>query len=502
MTDSATGNTFFGHPRGLATLFMTEMWERLSYYGMRALLVLFMTESLASQNPGLGLNTETAGAIYGLYTGFVYLLALPGGWIADRLIGQRRAVLIGGALIAAGQFSLAVASMPTFYLGLILVVLGTGLLKPNVSAIVGDLYPEGGARRDAGFSVFYMGINLGAFIGPLICGGLGQSGIDFLGIHIKPDWHYGFAAAGTGMVLGLIQYVLGGHHLGDAGHLAEAQRESRGKAARFLGLAILAVVALGVVLWLLNNAGIVHLTLQTLAVSTGGVIAGVAFVFLLSVIMFGGLNLEEKKRVVVIGVLFLGAALFWSGFEQAGSSLNLFAQRNTDLNILGWDMPASWLQSVNPLFIIALAPVFGWLWLKMGERQPSIPVKFALGLVQLGVGFLVLAWGASFTTDGNLVSPMWLVVTYFLHTCGELCLSPVGLSSMTKLSPKRYVGQMMGIWFMAAALGNLVGGLIGGQFENFSLQGLFGAVAATSIGFGLVLLAISPWVRKLIGGVK
>ncbi len=510
---------FPGHPVGLSTLFFTEMWERLSYYGMRALLILYMTAAVAGENPGMGLDAETAGAIYGLYTGFVYLLALPGGWIADRLIGQRRAVLIGGIIIAAGHFSMAIESTASFFGGLILIVIGTGLLKPNVSAIVGDLYPmaEDGdetpaeersrlaARRDAGFSVFYSGINIGAFAGPLICGGLGQGfEIAFLGISVEGNWHYGFAAAGVGMVLGLIQYVLGTRHLQGAGELSEAQTTPAEltKAKRMIVNVTLVVGVLAAAAWGLSLAGTYTLTLKNVAYGLGVSMGLLGLGYILGIALFGGLTGPEKKRMAVIAVLFVGAALFWSGFEQAGSSLNLFAEHNTDNNVLGWDVPASYYQSINPLFIILLAPLFGYLWIWLGKRQPSTPAKFALGLIQLGAGFAVIAWGAMQAQQGNLVSPMWLVVTYFLHTTGELCLSPVGLSSMTKLAPRRYVGQMMGIWFMGTALGNLVGGLIGGQFENLPLPQLFGSVAMTTAGFGVVMLMISPFVKKLMGGVE
>lgn len=479
----------FGHPRGLSTLFFTELWERFSYYGMRGILVLFLVDAVRG---GMSMSTETAGAIYGLYTAMVYLASLPGGWIADRIMGQRQAVFVGGCIIAAGHFSMAIPTVPTFYLGLILIVLGTGLLKPNVSAIVGDLYPEGGARRDAGFSIFYMGINIGAFAGPLVCGYLGEN----------IDWHLGFSAAGVGMVLGLIQYRLGGRHLGEAGLPKETDPMKRQLAVGQLSRG--AATLLGVIglLFMLDFTGVYSLSLEGVAHGTGYFIFGLVVVYFTYVLGFGHLESIEKKRMVVIFFLFICAAVFWSGFEQAGSSMNLFAERLTDRNIFGWLMPASWLQSVNPLFIIIFAPVFGWLWVWLGSREPSIPVKFALGLLLLTTGFLVLAWGAVYATEHNQVSPAWLVVTYFLHTSGELCLSPVGLSSVTKLSPPRYVGQMMGIWFMGSALGNLIAGLVGGQFEALPLSELFGAVAMFAGFFGILALVLSKPIRKLIGDVK
>ncbi|MCL7970698.1 MAG: peptide MFS transporter [marine benthic group bacterium] len=494
-TPVVPGDTaFFGHPRGLATLFFTEMWERFSYYGGRGILILFMTAAIATG--GLGMTAATAAAIYGLYTASVYLFALPGGWVADRLLGQRSSVFWGGLLIAAGNFSIAAhgsLGMAAFYSGLVLIVLGTGLLKPNVSTIVGELYPEGGARRDAGFSIFYMGINIGAFVAPLICGYLGEN----------IDWHLGFAAAGVGMVLGLIQYRLGWGHLGEAGKFREEARAGKPQAVKqlMLGVALVAVIAL--VLYWLGSRGTINVTLEGAAQATGVIILAIAVLFFASVLAFGGLDLVEKKRVFVIFLLFLGAAIFWAGFEQAASSLNLFAERLTDRNVFGWEAPASWLQSINPLFIITLAPVFGWLWVWLDQRkkEPSLPVKFALGLLLLGAGFLVIAWGATYTVEGQLVSPGWLISTYFLHTCGELCLSPVGLSSITKLSPPKFVGQMMGTWFMGAALGNLVAGLVAGQFETMPLPQLFFTVAISVGVMGVLFLLLSRPIRRLMGGV-
>jgi len=481
--------TWLGHPRGLSTLFFTELWERFSYYGMRGILILYMTNETI--NGGMGMSTVTAGAIYGLYTAAVYMVALPGGWIADRLMGQRTSIFTGGIIIAAGHFTMAIPSTPSFYLGLILIVIGTGFLKPNVSAIVGGLYPEGGSRRDAGFSVFYMGINIGAFAGPLICGYLGEN----------VNWHYGFGAAGIGMVLGLIQYKVGYKFLKDVGLPPDDGAEKMAEAKRKLSIGIAAIVGIGVILTVVRMTGMWVFTLDDFAKALGGFVIALAVLYFLYVLAFGHLNRQEKGRVIVIFLLFIGAALFWSGFEQAGSSMNLFAEQLTNRVVFGWESPASWLQSINPLFIIIFAPVFGWLWLYLGTRAPSIPVKFGMGLALLGVGFLVMAWGASFTDPtGPGVSPMWLVVTYFLHTTGELCLSPVGLSSITKLSPKHLVGQMMGIWFMGAALGNLIAGLLGGQFENLEPQSLFTAVALVSVGSGVLFLVFSKPIRKLIGG--
>jgi POT family proton-dependent oligopeptide transporter len=466
------------------------MWERFSYYGMRALLVLFMTDVVA--NGGLGMTVVTATAIYGLYTFAAYAVALPGGWIADRLTGQRQAVLIGGVIIAIGHLTLAIPTLSAFYIGLVLIVLGTGLLKPNVSAIVADLYPEGGARRDAGFSIFYMGINVGALAGPLVCGTLGE----------RVNWHLGFSAAGVGMILGVVQYVRGWRHLGDAGLLRHRAGDDRGRALRSFWWGTGIVVALVLAVTWLQGVGLLTFSILDVAQGTGVTITALVVLYFAYIFAFGRLSPDERGRVAVIPVLFVAAAVFWSGFEQAGSSLNLFADGLTNRMVLGMEVPTTWLQSVNPLFIILLAPVVGSLWVRLGPRNPSIPAKFTFGLLLLGLGFLVLAWGSTFTTDGALVSPMWLVVTYFFHTVGELCLSPVGLSSITKLAPKRLVGQMMGIWFMATALGSLLAGLVAGLVESLALPQLFGAVGLIVIGGGAVMLLASGPVRRLAGDIR
>ena len=499
-------DSFFGHPSGLATLFFTELWERFSYYGMRALLVLFMTAAATGANPGLGFDTAKATAVYGLYTFFVYVLSLPGGWVADNIWGQRRAVLVGGIVIAAGHFTMAgpLVGLPdvgTFYLGLAFIVVGTGLLKPNVSSMVGDLYPEGGARRDAGFSIFYMGINLGAILGPLLCGVLAESGM----LGLEANWHAGFSLAGFGMLAGLISYQIGSDRLGDAGILEteKTDQELSQTKQRFYALAMafaLVIVGVGYLL----STGALGITLQELASYLGYGVVAITIGFFGYIIFFGGHTEQEKKKLGVIFWLFILAAVFWSGFEQAGSSLNLFAQDLTDRNIMGTLVPASTLQLINPLFIVIFAPIFGglWTWLASRSKNPSIPVKFGLGLFGLAGGFFVLSWGAANATAENPVTPVWLIVTYFLHTCGELCLSPVGLSSMTKLAPDNRVGQMMGIWFVAAALGNLFAGLLAGQLEALAPTNLFWMVAWITSGAGIVALLASPLVKPLMGDVE
>ena len=378
--------------------------------------------------------------------------------------------------------------IPTFTLGLILIVAGTGLLKPNISAMVGALYPEGGARRDAGFTIFYMGINLGGMAGPLLCGLLAENF----------NWHWGFSLAGFGMVLGLIQYKAGARHLGDAGLRAAHHISPGRKTAPLLALLLAAVVA-AVLAATAAGTGMFTLTLGAIAEWLGAAVIAAAGLYFATLFLAANLTSDEKKRLMVIVWLFVLAALFWSGFEQAGSSLNLFAYQMTDRNILGWEMPASWLQSINPLFIIALAPVFGTLWTGLARRNadPSLAMKFALGLIALGAGFFVIAWGAANTSADNPASPTWLIVTYFLHTCGELCLSPVGLSAMTRLAPRGRVGQMMGVWFIAAALGNLIAGLVAGSLETLSPGALFSQVAMFTGAAGLIAVLASPMVRKL-----
>ena len=484
--------SFFGHPRGLATLFFTEMWERFSYYGMRALLILFMTASL--RNGGLGFPVAKAGAIYGLYTAMVYLLSLPGGWVADHITGQRRAVLYGGMLIAAGQFCLAAPSMAVFYLGLILLVLGTGLLKPNVSTIVGQIYAQGDARRDAGFSIFYMGINLGALISPLACGWLGE----------RISWRLGFGLAGVGMIAGLIQYVLGGKYLGSAGMLPGAAGgpevlRRRKRQAALGGLAALAIFG---VCGGLAAAGAVEITAQTISNALGVVLVIVTAAIFSWLLLGKGWSGIERKRLGAILVLFLSAAVFWSAFEQAGSSLSLFAERSTNREAFGFLFPASWFQFVQPFFIITLAPVFAWLWVALRSREPSSPAKFAWGLCFAGLGFAILVPASSLAMRGAAVSPWWLVSTYLFHSLGELCLSPVGLSAMTKLAPARVGGMMMGLWFVSIGIGDYLGGRVTSLYESVSLPTLFGAVAGVAfVAMAALIVLIRPTVR-LMSGVK
>jgi proton-dependent oligopeptide transporter, POT family len=483
---------FFGHPRGLSTLFFTEMWERFSYYGMRVLLILFMTAPVAAG--GLGFETSVAGAIYGLYTSMVYMTSLPGGWIADRLIGPRRAVLYGGILIASGHFSMAFPSVATFYLGLTLIVFGTGLLKGNVAVIVGQLYSSDDPRRDAGFSIFYMGINLGAFIAPLVTSYLGQ----------RIDWHLGFTVAGIGMVLGLVQYVLGGKYLGDAGlhpspaksPAAARQLKQRTQWGGGIAAALLVLFAAGM------YTGAIPITAKQIADAAGVSLVGLTIAFFVWLFLSGEWTSAERKRLYAILALFLAATVFWSEFEQAGSTLNLFADRATRTSILGWEFPSGYFQSLQPMFIITLAPVFAWIWIRLGARQPTSPAKFALGLIFVGAGFAILVVAAQLAENGVKVSPWWLVGTYLLHTLGELSLSPVGMSAFTKLAPGRVAGLMMGVFYLAISGGNFIGGRLASLYGSMPLPQLFGLIAAVGIGGGLMMFALTPPIKRLMGDVN
>jgi len=493
--------SFFGHPRGLSTLFFTEMWERFSFYGLRPLLVLFMSTAIMSG--GFGIPRSQASAIVGIYAASVYLASLPGGWVADRLLGLRRAIMTGAVLISCGHISISLSSLAhtrvTFFVGLILIVLGTGLLKPNISAIVGDLYPEGGARRDAGFSIFYMGINTGAVFGQLITGFLGE----------KVGWHFGFGAAGVGMLIGLAVFALRSKKtLGNLGMepsrnpdpVKQKRQELTIKLALALGLGVLVMVIV------LAAMGTIHLDPQAIGKNMTYVLVGVAVIYFAALFLAGGLNGDERKRIAVIFILFIFASIFWAAFEQAPTSLNLFAKDFTNRRMFGWEIPATWFQVVNSLFIVLFAPFFAAIWLKLSKRgiNLSSPAKFALGLLFAAIGFAVMIPAANFLVSSNgliKVSAMWLIVSYLFQTFGELCLSPVGLSSMTKLSPRKYVGQMMGIWFLASSVGNLIAGLVGGRVDPEKLEQtpvLFIGTTIALLVAALILVVLTPFIKKLI----
>jgi POT family proton-dependent oligopeptide transporter len=513
---------WFGHPAGLSTLFFTEMWERFSYYGMRALLMLFMTKP--ALEGGLGWTAGKAGPIYGLYTAMVYMTAVPGGWIADRIIGQRRATFIGGFIIMLGHISLMFHGILTFYLGLCLIIIGTGLLKPNISTMVGQLYTEKDARRDAGFSIFYMGINLGAFLAPLTCGFLAQSTtfkgwLEGWGLDPVNSWHWGFGAAAVGMALGLVQYVLTGHRMGQAGLVpagrgtdAEFSRNRKmmwGAAGVLLTAAVIGVAANWSALVSSGDA----VTLSEAATqkeplfvtALNWMVLAIPFVYFGYLFLQKGWSDTERKRLYTIPIFFFAAALFWSGFEQAGSTMTIFADDNTANSIFGWMFPSTWWQSANAIFIVILAPFFAALWVRLAKRgkEPSSPAKFSTGLFFLGIGFLVLAFGAMLSgPENHRVSIGWLLSVYLLHTIGELCLSPVGLSTMTKLAPARITGQMMGVWFMAAAVGNSIGGQVASVLDQFAMPKIFGAVFLTSLAAALVMAVLVKPVKRLMSGVN
>ena len=479
------------HPVGLKTLFFTEMWERMSYYGMRGILVLFMTASIT--NGGLDFNNASASAIYGIYAAAVYLMALPGGWIADNIFGQQKTILFGGIVIMFGHLSLAIPNMTFFYFGLILVVIGTGLLKPNISAIVGGLYEEKISLRESGFTIFYMSINIGSILGFFICGYLGEN----------IGWHYGFGAAGIGMFLGVLQYKLNLNSLGGVGLLPANQvSEERKKQYKKNTLIISVIISLFIFSGLFGFWKINPVPLANVLTFIIGSISLIYFVYLY---FFGQLNNDEKKRVILIFTLFIGAALFWAGFDQGGSSFNIFAKEYTDRIIFGWEYPASWLQILNPLFVVILAPFMSYIWIFLGKKMldPSLPFKFGLGLIFMAIGFIIIALGANVALNEGLAGAEWLLLTYLFHTIGELILSPIGLAAISSLSPKRFIGQMMGVWFLASSLGAILAGLISGQATNEGLSSmpeLFKQIAIIGSFFGLLLILIAKpmhnWVFK------
>ena len=479
------------------------MWERFSYYGMRALLILFMTAPIAAG--GMAMSAANAGAIYGTYTAMVYLLTLAGGWVADRLIGLRRAVFWGGVLIMSGHICLALPSVGTFYLGLVLVVLGTGMLKGNISALVGHLYTPDDVRRDAGYSLYYTGINTGGMLGPIVCGWFAQQPafkemLAGWGMAPESAWHFGFGAAAVGMFFGLVQYSLGRRHLPAAGDrplgINSAEEASRAKTmfVRYAGgLALVVAILAG-----LSTAG-------TIGITPGGIATTVdILLFVVTVGFFAWLfaannwTPEERRRLVVVVVLFLGATAFWAVFEQAGSTLNLFADRSTSNSLFGIDFPSSWFQSVNSLFIVLFAPVFAWIWLKLGSRNPSSPAKFSLGLFLQAAGFALMILAGTAAAGGTKVSPIWLILFYLLATFGELCLSPVGLSAMSRLAPERVGGLMMGVWFLASSVGNKIAGRMGGLYESMSLTSIFAINTILPLVFALVLAGLVGPIRKML----
>ncbi|MFD5573085.1 oligopeptide:H+ symporter [Streptomyces cadmiisoli] len=479
--------TFFGHPRGLATLFMTEMWERFSYYGMRALLPLYLVAP-----GGLHLDAATATAIYSVYVSLVYLLALPGGWFGDRVWGPRKTVAVASAVIMLGHLTLALPASGTFYGGLGLVAIGSGLLKANISTMVGQLYdgPDD-PRRDGGFTVFYMGINLGAFAAPLVIGTIGEN----------VDWHLGFALAALGMALGLAQFLLGGRHLAPASStvpkpLSAAEKYTTlRKSALWAGIAVVFYAIVGFSGSYTLNWILVPLTLL-------GVIIPV--MVLTRIKRDRELDRAEQSKMSAYIWFFVAAAVFWMIYDQGGSTLSLFADSSAENSVFGWEFPVSWYQSVNPVLIMALAPVFAWFWLALNRRgkEPSTIVKFGSGLVLVGTSFFLFLAPLSIAEGGHKAAAMWLVAIYFTQTVGELLLSPVGLSVTTKMAPAKYASQMMGVWFLAVTAGDATTGLLSIAGVDLNKSGVVALEATLAVLAGVAVWMYRNKVKQLMGDVR
>jgi POT family proton-dependent oligopeptide transporter len=494
--NSNQDRSFFGHPRGLATLFITEMWERWSFYGMRSILVAFLVAQLA--DGGLGFDEGSAKSLYHIYLALIYLMSVPGGWLADRFLGQRRAVLWGGILILCGHVVLAFHGVVTFFIGLLLVVLGTGMLKPNVSAVVGGLYAKDDERRDAAFSIFYMGINLGSFLGQLVAPFLAQHSsvrafIERRGWDPGLAWQLGFGSAAVGMLLGVVQYVRGQRYLGNAGERPATPPTRADRVTLWgglgLGLAVLVTV------FGLTRAG--KLTVERIDASFGIFLTVVTVLAFVRIFASSKWTRAERRRLYAILIFFVASCLFWSAFEQAGSTLNLFAINDTRGTFLGIEVPPGWYQNVNALCIIAFSPLFAWLWLALRRRDPSHPVKFALGLFFVGLGFVVMARGAAEALSGERVSPLYLIVGYVFHSIGEVCLSPVGLSAMTRLAPDRVTSLMMGIWFLSISVGSYLGGQLAQLYQGYSDRDLFTTIAGLTIGGAVLMLLLARPLQRL-----
>jgi proton-dependent oligopeptide transporter, POT family len=488
-----------GHPRGLTTLFFTEMWERFSFYGMRAILVLYMVA--APGIGGLGYDTPHATAIYGTYSMAAFLLSLPGGIIADQWLGTRRSVLIGGIIIAAGHFTMAIPAVPTFFAGLVLVACGTGLLKPNVSALVGGLYAQDDDRRDSGFSLFYMGINIGAFLAPLVCGFLAEAEpfknvLRSFGINPDNSWHFGFAAAGVGMLLGLVVFCFQRdrlEHVGDrraAKPAPSAQKRKGGAMQTAIYVALSVFTVAGTLLAGNNWQNVLPFLL--------------AFDALVLVVMMGmreQLTGAEWKRLAVMGIYFVVTIAFWSAYEQKGSSLSLFAKDMVQRNIGSFVVPAAWFQSLTALYVILLAPVFAALWVRLGHRQPSSLAKLALAPLLIGFGYAAFTLLCSSLHVGAKINPLWLAGLFLFEVFGELCLSPIGLNLVTKLAPVKLVGLMMGLWFFGGSFGYKLAGYFAGYYvpDPARLTVLYGGIAAGLFAVAALLFLLMPMMRKLVG---
>ena len=479
---------FLGHPIGLRTLFLTEMWERMSYYGMRALLVLYMTGTVTNFNPGLGWTQMESQAIYGIYVGMVYFMVVPGGWIADNILGHQKAVLYGAMIIALGHFTLAIPIQQTFFLGLIFVVLGTGLLKGNISTIVGKLYKEDDGRRESGYTIFYMAINIGSTLGFLVCSYLGE----------KIGWHWGFGAAGIGMSFGVIQFIYSKKLLGVAG-INPNPMEDRRRAKLVLGTKI----SLGVMFVVIASGllGFYSIEPRGFAENFSYFLTVVAGLYFLYLFFFAGLTSAEKRNLILLGLLFVGAAAFWSGFDQSASSLSIFARDYTDLSVSGYIIPIGWLQFANPIFVVIFAPIFAGIWTHLGRinLNPALPIKFAFGLVLMAVSFVIMLFAVELAMETAPVGMRWLILTYLLQTWGELTLSPIGLAAFSRYSPKKYIGQMFGLWFLASAIGGVLAGLLGGDAMDTGLESIspvFNFMIKYYLAIALILVVLSRFIKK------
>ncbi|WP_077622818.1 peptide MFS transporter [Sediminibacillus massiliensis] len=488
IVDSVPQKGFFGHPKGLFTLFFTEFWERFSYYGMRAILVFYMYYEVSQG--GLGLPESTALAIMSIYGSLVYMSGIIGGWLADRILGTSKALLYGGILIMFGHIALAIpGSISMFFVSMVLIVLGTGLLKPNVSTMVGEIYSEKDQRRDAGFSIFYMGINLGGFLAPLIVGTLGT----------EVNFHLGFGIAAVGMFFGLMVYIFTrGKNLGLAGTYVRnpLSPEEKKKTFKWIGLAALVVVVL--------IAVTIPLGLLTIATFVGLVgILGIVIPIIYFVVMYRSpkTTATERSRIIAYIPLFIASVMFWAIQEQGSTILANYADQRTQLEFLGISISPAWFQSLNPLFIIFLAPVFAWMWVKLGDRQPSVPKKFSLGLLFAGLSFIVILV-PGMLSGGALVSPLWLVLSYFIVVLGELCLSPVGLSATTKLAPAAFSAQTMSLWFLSNAAAQAINAQIVRFYTPETETLYFGIIGVTALVLSLVLFLISPKIQHKMKGVK
>jgi len=488
VVESVPQRGFFGHPKGLFTLFFTEFWERFSYYGMKAILTYYMYYELS--RGGLGMEESVALAIMSIYGSLVYMSGIIGGWFADRIFGESRAIFYGGILIMLGHIALAIpGSVPLFFVSMVLIVLGTGLLKPNVSSVVGELYSEHDPRRDAGFSIFYMGINLGAFIAPLI---VGTVGLDY-------NFHLGFGIAAVGMFLGLAIFAFTRKkNLGLAGTIVPSRLSPAERKKVFLQIG-LGVLLLAVIVAITIPLG--WLTFESFIVIVG--ILGLLIPTAYFVVMYRSPRTSkvERSRLIAYIPLFIAAIMFWAIQEQGSTILANYADKRTQLDYAGFHISPAWFQSLNPLFIITLAPVFAWFWLKLGKRQPSIPKKFALGLLFAGLSFLVILLPAYFGGEDSLVNPLWLVLSYFIVVLGELCLSPVGLSATTKLAPSAFSSQTMSLWFLASAAAQAINAQVVKFYSPATEMAYFGVIGGVAIVLGILLLALSSKIQGFMKGI-